>query len=370
MTGLLRAFLVLVTLCAAVPALARPAIVIDAETGEVLHSHEATRLWYPASITKVMTTYVALSAVRSGRISMDTQLTVSQRALNEPPSKTGMPVGSSLSLEQALRIIMVKSANDTAVTIAEGVAGSVEAFVAEMNRTAKALGLNDTHYANPNGLPDSGQLTTARDQALLARAIYRDFPRYAYLFSLESVQIGGRTFRNHNSLIGRYPGADGLKTGFICDSGFNLVASVRRNGRHLIGVVFGAENTKIREDVMLALIESGFDDTGGVLFKMRRATAEALPSTGRPPVVMRDYVCGPKKQRRPISAEIASWGLSASATALASAGDPSRQAAAGNGSGGVIGTLLSRGEGDDDSAVDNPVRYGAVPMPERNPLRR
>ncbi|MCB1476715.1 MAG: D-alanyl-D-alanine carboxypeptidase [Rhodobiaceae bacterium] len=368
MAGFLRAFIVFATLCAAGPAFARPALVIDAATGEVLHSHEATRLWYPASITKVMTTYVALSAVRSGRISMDTQLTVTQRALNEPPSKTGMPVGSTLSLEQALRIIMVKSANDTAVTIAEGVGGSVESFVAEMNRTARALGMRDTNYVNPNGLPDSGQITTARDQALLAQAIYRDFPRYTFLFSLDNVKIGGRTFRNHNSLIGRYPGADGLKTGFICDSGFNLVASVQRNGRRLIGVVFGAENTKIREDVMVALIESGFDNSGGLLFRSRKATAESLPSTGQPPFVMRDHVCGPKKQRTAVSGEIASWGLSARQTAIASVADPARQIAASGG--GVIGNLLSRGEGDDDSGADNPVRYGAVPMPERNPLRR
>ncbi|MGE0847073.1 MAG: D-alanyl-D-alanine carboxypeptidase family protein [Flavobacteriaceae bacterium] len=367
------AVFVMLLAAASLPASARPALVIDADSGEVLHSHEATRLWYPASVTKVMTTYVALSAVRGGKISMNSALTVTQRALNEPPSKTGMPVGSSLTLEAALRILMVKSANDTAVTVAEGVGGSVEGFVTEMNRTAARLGMRDTHYANPNGLPDAGQITTARDQAILARAIYDDFPSYRYLFSLESVKIGKRTVRNHNSLIGRYPGADGLKTGFICDSGFNLVASARRDGRHLIAVVFGAENVSEREDVVVSLLEAGFNTGRAGIFGSRRANVESLPSTRLQPFVMRDSVCGPRKQRQPVPAQIASYGVSSRVASATIKTDPSRSTTAGTSGPGLLAALASRGSdqpvaaGDTD---DDPVSIARVPLPTPNPRRR
>jgi D-alanyl-D-alanine carboxypeptidase len=261
-------------LIAASPALAAPTLVVDMESGQVLHQEEATRSWYPASLTKLMTAYVALKAARDGRLSLNTPLRVSARAAKMAPSKMGFRPGTEVTLDNALKMLMVKSANDVAVTIAEGVSGSVEAFAGEMNRAAAALGMRESHFVNPNGLPSATQVTSARDMATLGRALYREFPDQAGLFSIGALKLGNRVMPTHNGLLGRYPGADGMKTGFTCAAGFNVVASAANGGRRLITVVMGAPSAADRTIQAMALFDKGFASGGG------QGSLSGLPSPG------------------------------------------------------------------------------------------
>ena len=245
-------------LSAALPAAATPSLVIDVGSGEVLHQEQATHTWYPASLTKLMTTYVALKAVRDGRVTMDTPFVVSARAARMAPSKMGFRPGTEVTLDNALKMLMVKSPNDIAVTIAEGTSGSVEAFADEMNREAARLGMAESHFVNPNGLPDSRQVTSARDMAVLGRALFRDFPNQSDIFNIGALQLGSRIIQTHNGLMGRYPGIDGMKTGFTCAAGFNVVASASRNGRHLITVIMGAPSARDRTAKAANLFDKAF----------------------------------------------------------------------------------------------------------------
>src|ERR1700720_1304921 len=240
------------------PAVAGPALVIEMPPGAILYEDHATQPWYPASLTKLMTVYVALSAVRDHRISSDTPLVVSARAASMPPSKMGFRPGSLVTLDNALKMLMVKSANDIAVVIAEGISGSVEAFAEDMNNTARELGLTQSHFVNPNGLPDPEHVSSARDLAILARALYLTFPEQANLFNIGALRLGGQIIPNHNNLLGRYPGADGMKTGFTCAAGWNLVASASQGGRKLIAVILGAPNLRSRTIMAAALFDRGF----------------------------------------------------------------------------------------------------------------
>lgn len=240
------------------PALAGPALVIEMPSGAILYEDHATQPWFPASLTKLMTVYVALSAVRDHRIMLDTPLAVSARAASMPPSKMGFRPGTLVTLDNALKMLMVKSANDMAVVIAEGVSGSVEAFADDMNESARALGLSQSHFVNPNGLPNPAHVSSARDLAILARALYLTFPEEANLFNIGALRLGDEIVRNHNDLLGRYPGVDGMKTGFTCAAGFNLVASATQNGRKLIAVILGAPNLKSRMIMASALFDRGF----------------------------------------------------------------------------------------------------------------
>lgn len=261
----MRFFTIVLTFCvllagAAAPALAGPTLVFDARTGRVLHAEDATAPWFPASLTKLMTAYVTFRAVAAGRLSLDSRIVNSQRARSEPPSKIGLPLGATIRVDKALQILIVKSANDVAVMLAEAVSGSVENFVAEMNAVAAELGMTGSRFVNPHGLPDLDQVTTARDLGLLTQAIIRDFPQYDGFFSLRSVKIGKRVLRSHNPLLGRFEGADGMKTGYICASGFNIVARATRGRRSLVAVVLGAPNGKVRRAVTENLLQQGFQD--------------------------------------------------------------------------------------------------------------
>jgi D-alanyl-D-alanine carboxypeptidase len=240
------------------PAFANPALVIEMPSGVILYEDHATEPWYPASLTKLMTVYVALSAVRDHHIALDTPLAISVRAASMPPSKMGFRPGSLVTLDNALKMLMVKSANDMAVTIAEGVSGSVEAFAEDMNSAARELGLTQSHFVNPNGLPDPEHVSSARDLAILARALYLTFPEQANLFNIGAMRLGGQIIPNHNNLLGRYPGADGMKTGFTCAAGWNLVASASQGGRKLIAVILGAPNLRSRTIMAAALFDRGF----------------------------------------------------------------------------------------------------------------
>ncbi len=200
-------------------------LLVEADTGKVLHAENATMPWYPASITKLMTAYVTLQAVKSKRITLDTLFTVSARAAAQAPSKIGFKPGTQVTVDNALKMLMVKSANDIAVVLAEGVGGSVEKLLRRDERAPPDLGMTQSNWVNPNGLPADEQISSARDLAILARALLRDFPEYDMYWHIPAIQFGKKYMRNYNTLIGRYDGADGMKTGFICASGFNLVAS-------------------------------------------------------------------------------------------------------------------------------------------------
>lgn len=272
-------------------------LVVEADSGKVLHAENATYPWYPASVTKLMTAYATLRAVKDGRITLDSNLTVSPIAAAQAPSKMGFKAGTIVTVDNALKMMMVKSANDMAAVLAEGVGGSIDGFSSEMNRHAQRLGMTQTNYVNPNGLPAEGQVTSARDLAILARAIIRDMPEYDSYFNIPAIKFGRRVMRNYNSLIGRYPGADGMKTGFICASGFNLVASATRDNKRLIAVVLGAQSGPIRAVKAAQLLERGFAGNGLSWLKPSLGNVEALAPIDAAPPNLRDDMCGPKRKR-------------------------------------------------------------------------
>ncbi len=269
----------------AAPAQATPSVVIDVASGQILEQEDATSVWYPASVTKLMTVYVALDAVRQGRLTFDTPLVVSARAARMAPSKMGFRPGSEVTLRNALVMLMVKSANDVAVTVAEGVSGSVEAFADEMNKASAALGMRESNWVNPNGLPDAQHVTSARDLAILGRALLLQFPESAGLYDIGAMQLGGRITANHNGMLGRYPGADGMKTGFTCPAGYNLVASATHGGQKLIAVVLGAPTPASRTAKTAALLDRAFQ-TGSPM-----GALESLPAGAGGPPDMRETVC-------------------------------------------------------------------------------
>jgi D-alanyl-D-alanine carboxypeptidase len=269
----------------AVSAQATPYLVADADSGQVLMENEATAQWYPASLTKLMTVYVALDAVRSGKLTLDTPLVMSVRAARMPPSKMGFRPGTEVTLDNALKMLMVKSPNDIAVMVAEGVSGSVEAFAGDMNAAGQRLGLQESHFVNPNGLHDPAHVSSARDMAMIARALLREFPDHADLFSIGALQLGNQYIANHNGLLGRYPGADGMKTGFTCPAGFNVVASANHSGRRLIVVVLGAPTARSRNQEAADLFDRGFAMGGG------NGSLESLPPSSSGAPNMRADVC-------------------------------------------------------------------------------
>ncbi|RTE90243.1 D-alanyl-D-alanine carboxypeptidase family protein [Bradyrhizobium sp. LVM 105] len=272
-------------------------LLIEADSGKVLQADNATIPWYPASVTKIMTAYVTLKAVKDGRLTLDTLLTVSPVAASQSPSKMGFRPGTQLTVDNALKMMMVKSANDMAVVLAEGVGGSIDGFSAIMNNTAKRLGMTQTSYVNPNGLPADGQITSARDLGILARAFLRDLPEYEYFVHIPAIRFGKRITGNFNKLIGRYPGADGFKTGFICASGYNLVASATRNGRRLIAVVLGAGSGTARAVKAAQLLERGFAQDNLTWLRPSLGTVDNLVPVDASPPNLRDEMCGPHRKR-------------------------------------------------------------------------
>lgn len=240
---------------------ASPRIAVDVGSGRVIEHEQAFQRWYPASLTKIMTAYLAFRAVKSGQMSMDTPVTMSVVAAKEPPSKMHFKPGERFALDSAIKYLMVRSANDVAVAIAEAVSGTKEAFVRDMNAAALDLGMRATRFVNPNGLPGKGQYTTARDMAVLAVAIRRDFPEFAHYLGYEGFAIGGRAYTNYNLVIGRFAGADGMKTGYICASGFNQVSSATRKGKTVVSVVLGAKSQGVRADQSAKLLHKALTTT-------------------------------------------------------------------------------------------------------------
>ncbi len=237
---------------------AGPSMLFDPATGEVLSHDRAGEPWYPASLTKLMTSYIVFKRLRLGLMRLDQRIPVSALANAQPASKIGVPIGKTVPVDFALQALLVYSANDIAYVLAEAAGGTLQNFVATMNETAKRLDMTATHYVNPNGLFEPRQITTARDTAILASAILKEFPEYTHYFRQASVKVGKRKLANRNSLIRRMAEADGMKTGFICNSGFNLVATATQNGRKLVAVVFGAQSGKARADLAQLLLVDGF----------------------------------------------------------------------------------------------------------------
>jgi D-alanyl-D-alanine carboxypeptidase len=283
---------------AATPAWSGSSILIDADSGKVLRADNATYPWYPASTTKLMTLYMTLSAVRDHRITFDTLFTVSRNASMQAPTKMGLPVGTQVTVDNALKMMMVKSANDMAVLLAEGIGGSIDDFAQQMTDTAHQLGMSESNFVNPNGLPADGQITSARDLAILARALIREFPDYSFYWHVPAIKFGRRIVRNYNPLLGRYPGADGMKTGFICASGFNLVATATRDNKHLIAVVLGAPSGAVRAIKAAEMLESGFSQNPLSWLTPSLGMVDALAPMDVAPPNLQEQTCG-KHRKRP-----------------------------------------------------------------------
>ena len=273
---ILAAIVAAAVLAIAPAATAGPALLFEPSNGAVLYAEDADTQWHPASLTKIMTAYVTFSAIRDGTLTLDTKIECSKLANSQGPTKVGLAVGATMTVETALQALIMKSANDVAVMLAEAVSGSHEAFVDYMNGMAGRLGMTRTKFANANGLPDHEQVTTARDMAKLAAAVVRDFPQYAYMWSMREMRVGKLQLHTHNGLLTNYPGGDGMKTGFICDSGFNVVASATRDGRKLIAVVLGEATAHDRSVRAENLLQHGFQTHQWKTF-LGFQTLDALP---------------------------------------------------------------------------------------------
>ncbi|MET0606257.1 MAG: D-alanyl-D-alanine carboxypeptidase [Beijerinckiaceae bacterium] len=231
-------------------------MVVDAKTGRVLHASNPDAVRHPASITKVMTLYLLFEQLERGRFNLASPLRVSANAASQAPSKLGLQPGETIAVEDAIKALVTKSANDAAVVIAENIAGSEEAFAQLMTRKAHAIGMSRTNYANASGLPNAEQITTARDLVTLGRAIQDRFPKYYPYFATRSFEYEGAYYGNHNRLLGRIEGIDGIKTGFVRASGFNLLTSARLDGRHIVAVVLGGRSGRSRDALMASLVTS------------------------------------------------------------------------------------------------------------------
>lgn len=261
-------------------ALARYAsIVVDIDTGQVLSEKNADTRNYPASLTKIMTLYLTFEALEEGRIKLTDQLPVSRRASGMAPSKLGLKPGEHISVHDAILALVTKSANDVAVVLAEALGGTEIKFAQMMNAKAAELGMKKTSFRNASGLPNRHQMSTARDMALLGKHVYEDFPQYYHYFNTKSFTYKGRTHPNHNRLLDTYDGVDGIKTGYIRASGFNLVASVEREGHRLIGVVFGGRTSRSRDHQMVKLLDNSFARVARLDMRAPERPEEPVPAS-------------------------------------------------------------------------------------------
>ncbi len=236
------------------------AFVVHADSGDVLFDRYSTAQRYPASLTKMMTLYLLFEELEAGRMTMESKIKVSAHAAGQPPSKLGLTSGSTISVESAIQDLVVKSANDVASAVGEQIAGSEWRFAQNMTTKARALGMSRTTFKNASGLPNSKQVTTAKDMATLGRRLMQDFPQYFHYFSIQSFTWDGRTYRTHNALVRTFDGANGLKTGYTRSSGFNLTTSATRDGNHLIGVVLGGRSSATRDAHMREILGKAFTE--------------------------------------------------------------------------------------------------------------
>ncbi len=251
-------------------------IIVDGNTGEVLHASNPDATRFPASITKVMTLYMLFEQLEAGKISLDTSMEVSKFASNQAPSKLGLQPGQELTVRTAIDALSIKSANDVAVVVAEHIGGSEDKFAQMMTQKARQLGMKGTNFVNASGLPDEEQVTTARDLAILGYSIQSRFPQYSKAFAKREFSYNGRDMGNHNKLLGRVEGIDGIKTGYTRMSGFNLLSSMRIGGRHLIGVVLGGETGRSRDVKMHQLLAANFEEASPKKYALRQFAGRPL----------------------------------------------------------------------------------------------
>ncbi|MEZ5690827.1 MAG: D-alanyl-D-alanine carboxypeptidase family protein [Rickettsiales bacterium] len=245
------------------------ALVVNAKTGRILYEKNAGGTRYPASLTKMMTLYLTFDALKKKKITMSTKLKVSKKAAAQPQTNISLKKGDTITVRDAIKSLIVRSANDSSVVLAEKLGGTTWKFSLMMTKKARALGMKNTVYRNPNGLPNNQQITTAYDMAKLGIALKRDFPEYYHLFKLTSFNYAGVHYRGHNDVVKKYKGADGIKTGYINASGFNLVSSARRGNHKIIGVIMGGRTAKSRDQAMMKMLDKGFD-------KLQRQQAKRL----------------------------------------------------------------------------------------------
>jgi D-alanyl-D-alanine carboxypeptidase len=282
---LLAALLVSISVHGPAQAEARyAALVMDADTGEILHSANPDSKKYPASLTKMMTLYMVFDALDRGKLRLTQQLAVSRHAAGQAPSKLGLQPGETISVEDAVLGLVTRSANDAAAVVAEALGGSEVQFAAMMTDRAREIGMRSTSFRNASGLPHKDQQTTARDMAVLARALIKKHAKHYHYFSTREFRYEGQPITTHNRLMLNYPGADGIKTGYIGASGFNLVASAKQQGRRLIGVVFGGSSARARDEHMAQLLDKGFANLDrGIRVAEAQHQAEEAPDVFAPP---------------------------------------------------------------------------------------
>lgn len=287
-----------------------PSLLFDPFSGEVISQSRAGEPWYPASLTKLMTSYVIFKKIRAGEMKLDQQIPISELAHSQPASHTGLPAGKMVTVDFALQALLVYSANDMAYVLAEAASGSADKFADEMNAVAKSLDLQATHFVNPNGLFDPRHISSARDLGVIAALIINQFPEYLHYFSQEAVVIGKRRLPNHNSLIRIMPEAVGMKTGFVCNSGYNLVGSAIRDGRQLVSVVLGARSGAVRAKASREMLDNGFDELGAAGHgKLADIADQSFGSIV--PADMTTTVCKSKAPVTPVNAHrMAGWGVS------------------------------------------------------------
>lgn len=292
------------------PVQANPSLVFNVDNGKVLYAEQAGAVWHPASLTKIMTAYIVLQELAARRLKPNQKLTVSKFAASKPASKLWVPAGRTITVQQALRAVMIRSTNDMAVVLAEAVSGSEAKFAEKMNRTARQLGMTRSHFVNSHGLHNPKQVTTARDMGLLAQAILRKFPKGSKIFSERYVKWGKAKLSNRNRLLGKFRGLDGLKTGFVCASGFNLVATAKRGGKRLVSVVLGAPTGRFRFDESANLLKKSFARPLKSLLSKTRLRDLRNAGRGSRPPNLRQTVCEKQKVATIIKAEkLKGWGI-------------------------------------------------------------
>ncbi|WP_207622969.1 D-alanyl-D-alanine carboxypeptidase family protein [Falsiroseomonas algicola] len=275
------------------------AIVLDNRTGNVLVQASPDETRHPASLTKMMTLYMVFEALREGRLSLTSAVPISEEAASRPPSKLGLPPGNSLTVEQAIMALVTKSANDVAAAVGERLGGSEERFAQMMTLRARSLGMTRTTFRNASGLPDPDQVTTARDMATLGRRLLQDFPDRYHYFGMQHAAFRGLRLRNHNRMLGEYEGVDGIKTGYIRDSGFNIVTSASRGGQRVVGAVFGGNSWVERDQHMAALLDQSFSSMGITPRPvMARAPASVVRSADAAPAARPARAAAPTTSRQ------------------------------------------------------------------------
>lgn len=271
-----------------------PFLVIDASDGAIIHANLENDRWYPASLTKLMTAYVTMQAISNNEIKIGSPVRMSSRAHKMPASRMGYKIGTLLRVDTALKILIVKSANDVAIALAESVAGSVEKFADRMNSTAVTLGMSESHFVNPNGLHSKNQYTTANDLAILSRRLLIDFPQYSDWFAIPAIKTTSKTHYSYNLLLERFAGANGMKTGFVCASGYNMVASAKRNDRQLIAVILGSSSQTDRAVIAARLLSEAFANPNLLIGNILTAYKDNSVS----PKNMRGTLCTPEARKQ------------------------------------------------------------------------